>query len=142
PLSLAVDAYPDRTFPGTVYAIAPKIEEETRTIRLRARVPNPDNLLRAGMFARVALILEKREKALLVPEQAIVPQGQKTFVFRVVDNKAALTPVTLGQRRPGQVEVTAGLNPKDLVVTDGQIKLRDGVPVQILPPEAPAKAEK
>ena len=142
PLTLAVDAYPDRTFPGTVYAIDPKIEEETRTIRLRARVPNPDFLLRPGMFARVALILEKRDKALLVPEQAIVPQGQKTFVFRVVDNKALLTPVTLGQRRPGQVEVTAGLNPKDQVVTDGQIKLRDGMPVQVLPPEAPAKAEK
>jgi membrane fusion protein, multidrug efflux system len=78
----------------------------------------------------------------LVPEQAIVPQGQKAFVFRVVDNKAVLTPVTLGQRRPGQVEITIGLNPKDLVVTDGQIKLRDGVAVQVLPPEAPAKAEK
>jgi len=141
-LTIAVDAYPDRTFPGTVYAIAPKIEEETRTIPLRARVPNPDILLRPGMFARVALVLEKRDKALLVPEQAIVPQGQKIFVFRVVDNKAVLTPVTLGQRRPGQVEITAGLNAKDLVVTDGQIKLRDGMTVQVLPPEAPAKAEK
>ena len=142
PLIIAVDAYPGRTFPGTVYAVDPAINEETRTIHLRARVPNPDNLLRAGMFARVALNLEKRDKALLVPEQAIVPQGQKTLVFRVVDNKAVLTPVTLGQRRPGQVEVAAGLNPKDLVVTDGQIKLRDGMPIQVLPPEAPAKAEK
>ncbi len=142
PLTIGVDAYPGRTFPGTVYAIDSGIDEETRTIRLRARAPNPDNLLRAGMFARVALILEKRDRALLVPEQAIVPQGQKAFVFRVVDNKAVLTPVTLGQRRPGQVEVTAGLNPKDLVVTDGQIKLRDGMPVQVLPPAAPAKAEK
>ena len=142
PLTIGVDAYPGRTFPGTVYAINPGIDEETRTIRLRARAPNPDNLLRSGMFARVALILEKRDKALLVPEQAIVPQGQKSFVFRVVDNKAVFTPVTLGQRRPGQVEITTGLNPKDLVVTDGQIKLRDGVPVQVLRPEAPAKAEK
>ena len=142
PLTLEVDAYPGRTFPGTVYAIEPRIDEETRTIRLRARVPNPDILLRPGMFARVALTLEKRDKALLVPEQAIVPQGQKSFVFRVVDNKAVLTPVTLGQRRPGQVEISAGLNSKDLVVTDGQIKLRDGMTVQVLPPEAPAKAEK
>jgi membrane fusion protein (multidrug efflux system) len=141
-LTIGVDAYPGRTFPGTVYAINSGIDEETRTIRLRARAPTPDNLLRSGMFARVALILEKRDKALLAPEQAIVPQGQKAFVFRVVDNKAVLTPVTLGQRRPGQVEITAGLNPKDQVVTDGQIKLRDGMAVQVLPPAAPAKAEK
>lgn len=133
PLTIQVDAYPDRVFPGSVYAIDPALDAETRTLRLRARLPNPDSLLRPGMFARVALILEKREKALLVPEQAIVPQGQRTFVFRVVDGKAVLTPVTLGQRRPGQVEILEGVKANELIVTDGQIKLRDGIPVSVLP---------
>ncbi len=141
PVSVRVDAYPDRLFKGNVYAIDPRVDEATRTVQVRARLPNPDSLLRPGMFGRIALTLERRDKALLVPEQAIVPQGQRTFVFRVVDGKVAFTAVTLGQRRPGQVEVTAGLNPDDRVVTDGQIKLRDGAPVQVLPAE-PAGQDK
>lgn len=135
PVNVRVDAYPDKVFKGAVYAIDPRVDEASRTVQARARLPNPDSLLRPGMFGRIALTVERRDKALLIPEQAIVPQGQRTFVFRVVDGKAALTPVTLGERRPGQVEITSGLKPDDQVVTEGQIKLRDGAPVQPLPPE-------
>lgn len=132
-----VDAYPGSVFQGTVYAIDPALDEETRTVLVRARLPNPDSRLRPGMFARLKLTVERRPNALLVPEQAIVPMQDKLFVFRVVDGKAALTPVTVGLRRPGQVEITAGLNADDMVVTDGQMKLFDGVPVTVLnPPEA------
>lgn len=131
-----VDAYPGSVFQGAVYAIDPALDEETRTVLVRARLPNPDSRLRPGMFARLKLTVERRPNALLVPEQAIVPMQDKLFVFRVVDGKAALTPVTLGLRRPGQVEITAGLNAGDTVVTDGQIKLLDGVPVTVLNPPA------
>ena len=133
-LTMRVDAYPDHGFQGVVYAIEPALDEETRAVLLRARLPNPDNKLRPGLFARIGLILERRENALVVPEQAIVPVGQATFVYRVTDGKAVMTLVKLGLRRPGLVEILEGLEPGDLVVTDGQLKIRDGAPVTVLPP--------
>jgi membrane fusion protein (multidrug efflux system) len=78
-------------------------------------------------------VLNERNDAIQVPEQALVPQGQDQFVFRVVDGKAALTKVEVGIRRDGMVEITAGLGPGDEVVTAGQLKIRDGAPVQPLP---------
>jgi membrane fusion protein (multidrug efflux system) len=143
-LAARVDAYPEQSFEGTIYAIEPALDEETRTVLLRARLPNPHNQLRPGLFARVSLILERREDTLVVPEQAIVPVGQTTFVYRVADGKAVMTPVKLGLRRPGLVEILEGLSAGDLVVTDGQLKIRDGAAVQVLPPTEtqPAPATK
>ena len=143
-LAVRVDAWPDQSFEGNIYAIDPALDPETRTVLLRARLPNKGNKLRPGLFARVSLILERRENALVAPEQAIVPVGQKTLVYRVVDGKAVMTPVKLGLRRPGQVEILEGLNAGDLVVTDGQLKIRDGAAVSVeSPPGAqPAGANK
>ena len=143
-LAVRVDAYPDQSFEGNIYAIDPALDPETRTVLLRARLPNKGNKLRPGLFARVSLILERRENALVAPEQAIVPVGQQTFVYRVVDGKAVMTPVKLGLRRPGQVEILQGLNAGDQVVTDGQLKIRDGaaVTVQPLPGIQPPGANK
>jgi membrane fusion protein (multidrug efflux system) len=92
------------------------------------------------MFARVTLELGTTDKAVLVPEQAIVPRGGRNFVFRVVDGKAALTEVALGARSPGQVEIVKGVKPGERVVTDGQIRLQDGVPVMVLPDKPPPTA--
>ena len=78
-------------------------------------------------------MLNEREDALQIPEQALVPQGQDQFVFRVIDGKAALTKVQVGIRREGMVEIVEGLGPEDEVVTAGQLKIRDGAPVQPLP---------
>ncbi|HRD50947.1 MAG TPA: efflux RND transporter periplasmic adaptor subunit [Candidatus Contendobacter sp.] len=133
-LTVRVDAWPDQGFEGTTYAIDPAVDPETRTVLLRARVPNKGNKLRPGLFARVSLVLERRENALMAPEQAIVPLGQTPFVYRVVDGKAVMTPVKLGLRRPGRVEILEGLKADDQVVTDGQLKIRDGAAVTVLPP--------
>jgi membrane fusion protein (multidrug efflux system) len=81
----------------------------------------------------VTLVLNERENAIQVPEQALVPQGQDQFVFKVVDGKAAFTKVEVGIRREGMVEITAGLGPKDEVVTAGQLKIRDGAEIAPLP---------
>lgn len=143
-VAVQVDAYPGMDFRGRVYAVEPVVDERSRTILMRARVPNQGARLKPGMFVRVAVTLETRSNAIVVPEQAIWPQGQDNFVFRVVDNKAMLTKVTLGNRQPGTVEIATGLSPADVVVTEGQIKLRDGAPVTVMgapPPPAPAKAE-
>ena len=141
-IALRLDAYPGEEFRGRVYAVEPVIDEKTRTILMRARIPNKGNKLKPGMFARVAVTLENRPNALLVPEQAIWPQGQDIYVFRVVEGKAALTKITIGNRQPGQVEIIQGLSPNDMVITEGQMKLRDGAPVMVMtaPPEAPPAA--
>jgi membrane fusion protein (multidrug efflux system) len=83
------------------------------------------------MFARVRLFTRNVQEALVVPEQAIVPQGEEWFVYRVVDGKAQRAKVDIGQRRDGKAEILKGLDAGDLVVTAGQLKLRQGVPVQV-----------
>lgn len=139
-LSIRVDAYPNDTFPGRIYALEPAVDDKTRTVVVRAQIPNQQTKLRPGMFARVNVLLATRADAILVPEQAIWPQGRDPFVFKVTDGKAVLTKVELGVRRPGEVEVVNGLNRTDLVVTDGQMKLKDGAPVTVLPMQPPAAA--
>lgn len=128
-VSMQVDAYPDRTFKGRTYAIDSSIDEKTRTVLVRARVPNPRGELRAGMFARVSLVLDSFSNALIVPEEAIVPRGGQAFVFRVVDAKAVLTPVETGSRTPGEVQILKGVSAGDQVVADGHQKLQDGMTV-------------
>lgn len=134
-IEVTVDALPDQTFEGTVYAIDPKIDPATRSIALRARVPNPDGLLRAGLFAQIRLIVDERKDALVVPEQAVVPRGSERFVYRIADGTARLVKVALGWRGQGLVEVKSGIGADDLIVTAGHIKLKDGVPVSVLKPQ-------
>lgn len=136
-----LDAYPGEEFRGRIYAVEPVVDEQTRTILMRARIPNKGNKLKPGMFVRVAVTLANRPNAIIVPEQAIWPQGQDNFVFRVVDGKAALTKIQIGNRQPGRVEIVQGLEATDTVVTEGQIKLRDGAPVMVMSAPAPAPAQ-
>ena len=131
-VSVRVDAYPQEQFTGRIFAIEPAVDEQTRTLLVRARIPNPDGKLRPGLFARVALALGSRDDALVIPEQAIVPRGQESFVFKVTEGKAKLTKVQTGIRRSGEVEIVSGVAAGDIVVTDGQIKIQDGEPVSVM----------
>jgi membrane fusion protein (multidrug efflux system) len=137
-VNLRVDAFPNEVFSGRVYALETTVDEKTRTVLLRARVANPAARLKPGMFARVTLELGSRSNAVLVPEQALVPRGNKSFVFRVLDGKAVLTEVATGSRTAGEVEITKGLAAGENVVTDGQLKLQNGTPVTIVPDTLPA----
>lgn len=138
-VQVRLDAFTGETFRGEIYAIEPSVDEQTRTVLLRARVPNPGARLKPGMFARVILVLETRENALIVPEQALVPQGADRFVFRVADGKAMMTKIELGLRRPGEVEIRGGLTAGDTIIVDGQLRLRDGSPVTVLTEKPPSK---
>ena len=128
-LEIALDALPGKTYEGKVFAINPLVDATGRSIVIRAQVKNADTALRPGMFARVRLITRDQQDALVVPEQAIVPQGDEQYVFKVVDGKASRTKVAVGQRRDGKVEIVGGLAAGDTVVSAGQMKLRDGTPV-------------
>ncbi len=139
-ISVRLDAYPGEEFKGHVYAVEPVVDERTRTISMRARIPNKGFKLKPGMFVRVAVTLDSRPNAVVVPEQAIWPQGKDSYVYRVVDGKAALTKVEIGNRAPGTVEILKGLAANDMVVTDGQIKLKDGAPVSVIGGVPPAAA--
>lgn len=132
-IDLHVDALADRNFTGEVYAIDPLIDAAGRSIVIRARIGNPDDVLRPGLFARVVVTLEARPNALWAPEESIVPVGDQHFLFKVVDGKAVYTRVKLGERSRGDVEIVEGLNPGDVVVTAGLLKIRDGMPVAVLP---------
>ena len=132
PVKVLVDAYADRVFPGSVYAIEPGVDDQTRTILLRARVANPELRLRPGMFARVQAQLGVREKAIWIPEAAIVPKGRDSYVFRVAEGKADLVRVQTGARKVGEVEIVKGLGAGDLVVTEGTQKIGPGSAVTLI----------
>ncbi len=130
-LEITADAFPGTGFAGVVYAIDPQIDVNGRAVVVRARVPNPSLTLRPGLFVRVALILDEVQNAIMVPEEAIVPRGGESMVYRVVGDGFEAVPVRLGIRRGGMVEVVEGLTPQDTVITAGHMKLRPGAKVVI-----------
>jgi membrane fusion protein (multidrug efflux system) len=164
-VELALDAYPGRTFKARVQAIDPLLDANGRSVGLRAALPNQQGsaALRPGMFARVTAVFGVNAAALLVPEEAIVPQGGKQYVIKVVAPAAApratnlpanlptdtqwvslRQEVKLGVRRQGKVEIESGLTEGQTVVVAGQQRLqRDGTPLRIVElgkPAAPAPA--
>lgn len=139
-VDIQADAYPGETFTGEVYVIASRLDTASRSVQLRAKVANDKGRLRPGMFARVKLRVAEKDNALLIPEEALWPIGEKHFVYRVVDGTAGLIPITIGYRRRGDVEVTSGLSAGELVVTAGQTKIREGAAVTVIN-AAPAPAK-
>lgn len=129
-VEVSTDAMPGQTFKGTLDAIDPLLDASGRAISLRARLENPELKLRPGMFVRVRLAFGGERQGLAVPEEALVPAGNDNFVFRVAEGKAQRVMVKVGQRRDATVEITEGLKAGDEVVSAGQLKLRDGVPVR------------
>jgi membrane fusion protein (multidrug efflux system) len=132
-VDFGVDSFPNETFKATVVAISPSVDAAGRSVAMRARFANPGQKLRPGMSARLQVVLDTNASALLVPEQAVWPNGEQKMVYTVVDGKAKLVPVTLGLRQPGFVEVTSGLKDGDVVVVSGQLKIGDGAPVNAVP---------
>lgn len=131
-LEVTSDVLPGEIHAATVEAIDPLVDAQGRAVRLRASLANPDLRLRPGVFARVRLILAERPAVPMVPEAALVPApGNVQFVYRVEEGKARRVEVRTGLRRDAMVEVVEGLAPGAVVVTAGQLKLRDGAAVQV-----------
>ena len=137
-ISLSVDATGARQYEGEVYAVAPQVDLSTRSVTLRARVANADGSLHPGQFAKVSLQVGSRDNALLVPEQALWPQGDKQNVYIIKDGKAQLVEVKTGLRKPGLVEIVSGITAEDQVISAGQMKIGPGAPVQVQGAQPPA----
>ncbi len=140
PLKIFVDAYPGKTFRGSVTAIAPNVRATTRDVRLEGLVDNPNEQLLPGMFAEVEIELPTREAVVTLPQSTITysPYGDSVYVVRettgedgepmlVVDNRFVRT----GDTRGDQVAVLSGVESGETIVTAGQIKLRNGARVVV-----------
>ena len=136
---LTVDALPGRPFTAIVQAVDPLIEANGRSVGVRGCIDNRQQQLRPGMFARVNAVFGSRENALVIPEEAIIPQGGRTFVVKVVAGDkpdvrvSERVAVKVGLRQPGKVEILEGLSAGDTVVTAGHQRLqKDGTPVRVV----------
>jgi len=142
-LSADSTAYPGRRFAGRVSSVDSRIDPVTRSVTVRAEVPNPEALLKPGMFLNVEIVRDQRN-ALVVPEEALVPEQNKQFVFVIADDLAQKREVRIGARSPGSVEILSGLSLGERVIIEGTVKVREGGPVRDLamlgPPSAPAAA--
>jgi len=127
----SVDGLPDSKKSGKIAAIDPGADVNTRSIRVRATVPNPNNELTAGGFAHVTIPLESNNDALLVPAQAVIPTTRDKKVAVVRNGKALLVQVELGARTDEKVEVTSGLVPGDTVIITGMMQVKPGMDVKI-----------
>jgi membrane fusion protein, multidrug efflux system len=160
PVEVSLDALPSRRFTGRVDAIDSTLDANGRSLLVRARLANQDGSLRPGLFARTRLVFSSRENASVVPEEAVVPQGGKQYVIKVVAAANGSGPpvsqrieAQIGMRLPGKVEILSGLAPGDTVVTAGHARLLrgEGQAVKVVdigpagaaparPASAPAKA--
>jgi membrane fusion protein (multidrug efflux system) len=138
-VDLTLDAMPGKRYPARIDAIDAQLDANGRSILVRGRLVNSDGTLRGGMFARVRAVFDVRESALVIPEEALVPLGERQVVFKVIDGEsggkvAQRSPVRIGMRVPGKVEVVEGLQPGDTVVVAGQTRLMRGenVPVRVV----------
>jgi membrane fusion protein (multidrug efflux system) len=131
-VELRVDAFPGRVFPGRVYAIDPQVDVNGRSLRIRARIENPNLALRPGLFARVIIKGLEERQVVRVPESAVIARGDDRIVFSIVGGKAKENKVSVGRLRAGAIEILEGIEEGTQVVVAGQMNLRDGAPVEIV----------
>jgi membrane fusion protein (multidrug efflux system) len=139
PIAGRTTAYANDTFQGKVASIDNRLDPVSRAVTVRAAINNRDGRLKPGMLMTVAL---QRAEApvLLIPEQGLVPEGERQFVFAVREDKAVRVEVRTGRRRPGEVEIVQGLTSGDVVIVEGTQKVREGIPVKAIEPDAGVNA--
>ncbi|MCD6006969.1 efflux RND transporter periplasmic adaptor subunit [Halomonas sp. IOP_31] len=135
-VEVRVAAFPERAFDGVIEAVAPTVDESSRTLDVRAKLTNSERLLRPGMFADVRTLAPDSVSVPTLPRTALAFNTYGDYVFKIVENDqgqtiAQRTQVSIGRLRGDQVEITQGLEPGDRVVATGQLRLRDGQPIQV-----------
>ncbi len=128
-ITASSETYPDSRFAGKVTSVDSRVDPVTRSVTVRAEIPNEERLLRPGMLMSLQVLLAPRD-TVVVPEIAVVQVGADSFVYRVKqDQSVERAKVELGSRREGEVEIRGGLAAGERIVTEGTVKLRDGVRV-------------
>jgi membrane fusion protein (multidrug efflux system) len=143
-VQVTLDALPGRKYTGRIEALDSQLDANGRSVLVRAKLANAGGELRAGMYARSRVVFDVRENALVVPEEALVPLGDKQYIFKVIDEggkkMARRVEARIGQRVPGKVEVLEGMTAGDVVIVAGQSRLGGGasVPVRVIDLTRPA----
>ncbi len=145
-MEVSLDAVPGQRFAAQVEALDVQVDADGRALRVRARLADRGGLLKPGMFARGRVVFSVRDNAVMVPEEALVPQGGRQLLFKVVDGPGGQRlsqrlEAKIGARQPGRVEILQGLAPGELVVTAGHARLLrgDAVPVRVVELDASAE---
>lgn len=130
-VQVSVASFPGESFPATLDLISPSIDERSRTLGLRATVPNPDGRLRPGSFGTARLIVERFDDVAVLPEEALIGTRDGYIVFVIAEGKAQRREVSTGLREDGIVAITEGLEPGEIVVQRGHSRISDGTSVEI-----------
>jgi membrane fusion protein, multidrug efflux system len=160
-VQVSLDAMPGQMFAGKVEALDALVDANGRSLLVRARVEQPGETLKSGMFARARIVFAVRERALMVPEEALVPQGGKQYVIKAVPAPGGAASAAanngpgpalvsqrleakLGVRQAGKVEILEGLAPGDMIVTAGQARVMrgDALPLRVIDIDKPPQARK
>lgn len=120
-----------KIYEGEVYAIEPRIDPDTRTLKIRALADNKGGNLLPGQFVKVELILQSTNNAILIPTQAVIPEQNGKKVFVLENGKAAEVRIETGIRTEDSLEVLSGLNVGDTLLTTGILQLRSGIGIKI-----------
>jgi membrane fusion protein (multidrug efflux system) len=138
-VSVSPDALPGKSYTARVEAVDSQLDASGRSLLVRAKLANTAGELRSGMFARTRIVFAVREEAVMVPEEALVPQGNQQYLIKVVDGPdntklSQRIPARIGARQAGRVEVLEGLKAGDLLVVAGQARLMrgEGLPVRVV----------
>ena len=134
-VAFAVEAFPGRTFAGTVAYVSPAVDQATRTFAVEALVENADRVLKPGFFAKGVVRTHRDENVLAVPEDSVSTLAGVSTVYAIDGGKARQQQVTLGARQDGLVEVTSGLKGDETLATTNLSQLATGVPVRITAPD-------
>ena len=129
-INFTIDGTP-KNFTAVVLATEGSIQENTRSLAVRALVKSKDSDLLPGAFAKVKIVLGKNENALMIPNNSLIPQGRKKLIFLFSNNKALSTEITTGIRDSTNIQVLTGLNTGDTVITSGLLFLKPGSDVKI-----------
>ncbi len=140
--NIRVDSFPDKVFMGRVTRIDDLMKEDTKTRRVLVDIENPEGKLHAGMFATADLVLEHKDKALVLPREALRGEEDNPFVFVVKDGVAKRAPVKVGLNTITDVEIASGVSGGDQVILQGGSALADGMKVDVQTPAAAAAAKK
>lgn len=130
PITFVLDGI-QKSFTAEVYAVAPKVDVDTRTIVARAYYPNKNEELKPGRFASVRALLSKIDNTISIPTEAIIPEMEGEKVFILKNGKAKEVKVTLGLRTESRVQIQKGLSFGDTLLTTAILQLRQGIPVQL-----------